>query len=239
MWKTLLATCYLILLGIVLAGFDSRQPRADQNISKPGINDQDDATFEISVSLWVRPSSPTTYDRTAVGVTTPLPLELVDMVDETRNIQARSLGRVTRLDQLFGPKSGLTDHMTIRAVVRVRGVPGEKIVRKTVWFHTVTPEIMQKAETKGSISVVVELDVPNKPEAGLSPEAILVQRRSISQAQDDLLAALEGTEYKLIRRFDVIPGCALDASPRALTVLDRLPNVVKVSEDYSYIIRIP
>jgi hypothetical protein len=54
-----------------------------------------------------------------------------------------------------------------------------------------------------------------------------------------LLAALEGTEYKIIRRFDVIPGFALDAGPRALAVLDRLPNVVKVSEDMSHIIRIP
>jgi len=155
MRKTLTATCYLILFNIALGGCssgasDSRQPQADQSIGNSLVNDQD-ATFEISVSLGVTPSSPTTYDRTAVGFDTALPLELLDMVDETRDIQAKSLGRVTRLDQLFGPKSGLTDHMTIRAVVRVRGVPGEKIIRKTVWFRTVTPEILTKAEAVRSV----------------------------------------------------------------------------------------
>jgi hypothetical protein len=242
--------CCLIFLSIALRGCgavgvvsptlsEPRQSRTDPNLGSSLAGEQD-ATFEIGISLEASPSTPTAYDRTSVALNTALlPLELVEMVDETRGIQAKGVGLHTRLDRLFGSKSGLTDNITIRAVVRVRGQPGEKILRKTVWFRTVPPEIMTKAEARGSIGVVVELDPPRNPEASLSQNVMLVQRQTISQAQDELLAALEGTEYKLIRRFDVIPGCALEASPRALAVLDRLPNVIKVSEDMSHIIRIP
>src|SRR5688572_17130517 len=111
------------------------QRQSDSTAENRSSADQD-ALFEISVGLSAS-ASPTTYERTTIGIgldNTSLPVELVDLVDETRGIQAKSIGRVTRLDQLFGPKNGLTDHMTIRAVVRVRGQSGEKIVRKTVWF---------------------------------------------------------------------------------------------------------
>lgn len=250
MRKSVTCICGLIFLSIAVGGCravsvesattsETRQSRTDSGVGSSLVGEQD-ATFEISINLEASPATPTTYDRTSVGLNTSLfPLELVEMVDETRGIQAKWVGLHTNLARLFGSKSGLTDHMTIRAVVRVRGQPGEKILRKTVWFHTVSPEIMTKAEARGSIGVVVELDVPNKSEASLNEDAILLQQQTISQAQDELLAALEGTEYKVIRRFDVVPGFALDASPRALAVLDRLPNVLKVSEDMSHIIRIP
>jgi hypothetical protein len=129
--------------------------------------------------------------------------------------------------------------MTIRAVIRVRGLPGEKIVRKTVRFRTVPLELLTKAEARGSIGVVVELDAPVNAKSSLGGNALSLQREAASRAQDQLLAALEGTGYKLIRRFDVMAGCHIEASPRALAVLDRLPNVLKVSEDMSHIIRIP
>jgi hypothetical protein len=240
MQERLAGFCCLILCNIALGAYsfgasDSREPRVEQDI----IDDQD-ATFDIGIALRGT-SPPTTYERTSVGLfDTPLPVEILEMFDETRGIRAKSTGRGdTRLDHLFGPKAGLTDHVTIRAMVRVRGQPGEKIIRTTVWFRTVPLELLAKAEARGSLGVVVELDAPVNAEASLTGDALSMQREAAARAQDRLLAALEGTEYKVIRRFDVIAGCHIDASPRSLAVMDRLPYVLKVSEDMSHIIRIP
>ena len=132
-----------------------------------------------------------------------------------------------RSEKLFGPKNGLTDRITVRATIRLSQPPGEKIIRKTILLRNVPPEVWLKAETQGVIYVTVLLDVPTKPEQHLSGEQI----QAIASAQNELLAALAGTEHEIIRRFEFIPGLLLKVGPKALAVLERLPRVVKVTEE--------
>jgi len=54
----------------------------------------------------------------------------------------------------------------------------------------VPPEVWEKAQTEGVIPVLVQLDVPWKPEGKLSEQDRLAQRQAVAAAQSELLASL-------------------------------------------------
>jgi subtilisin len=94
----------------------------------------------------------------------------------------------------------------------------------------VPPEVWEKAQREGVVLVIVGLDVPTKIEGRMSPEARQAHQKAIATVQDELLAELAGTQHKIRRKFQNIPGISLEARPDALAVLERSPRVVDVKE---------
>ncbi len=76
--------------------------------------------------------------------------------------------------------------------------------------------LMGRAEAEGAVRVIVELEI--------GPG-------DIRAAQDAVLQALEGTTYRVTRRYRSVPFLALEASAEALRRLSGSPAVRRVQED--------
>lgn len=92
-------------------------------------------------------------------------------------------------------------------------------------------ELAAQAANNEAVPVLVGLNVPWQLESNLSDDAILAQRQAITSVQDQLLRELSGTKYTLVRRYDVIPGLALEVGADALAVLAKSNNVTNVLPD--------
>ncbi len=92
-------------------------------------------------------------------------------------------------------------------------------------------ELVAQAANNETIPVLVGLNVPWQLESSLSENAILAQRQAIHSVQDQLLRELSGTKYKVVRRYDVIPGLALEVGADALAVLQKSESVTNVLAD--------
>jgi hypothetical protein len=192
---------------------------------KANVPPDEDATFQVKISLVVRPEIATSYDRTSISIESSpaINFEVVEIRDETRDAKAKSRGGT--LETLFGPKNGLTDHVVVSALVRVPHQSGEKFVRRTIRLRNVAPEIWRNAETHGRVRINVQLDASGKSQGSDST----AQR--IAKAQDDLLLNLAGTDFKILRKFESEASFLLETGTSALTVLDRFPQVIKIKED--------
>jgi len=95
----------------------------------------------------------------------------------------------------------------------------------------VPSEVFNQAATAGKVLVLVGLNVPWSMEGTLADNEVVAQRRAIGSAQRDLLSELAGTEYKIVRVYDVIPGMALEVGNEALAVLKNSGSVTNVLPD--------
>lgn len=95
----------------------------------------------------------------------------------------------------------------------------------------IPPDVIDHAASHGTVLVLVGLNVPWQMESQLSQEEIHSQRDAIASIQKGLLADLEGRNYRVIRRYDQIPGLALEVGPDALSELARSSNVTNVLLD--------
>ena len=95
----------------------------------------------------------------------------------------------------------------------------------------VPDEIVNQALSAGRVLVLVGLNVPWSREGALTENAIVAQRRAIESAQSDLLTQLSGTEFKIVRVYDAIPGIALEVGNDALAVLGKSNSVSNVLPD--------
>ena len=92
-------------------------------------------------------------------------------------------------------------------------------------------DVIDHAAIHGTVLVLVGLNVPWQMESRLSEDETRVQREAIASIQKDLLTELEGRSYKVIRRYDRVPGIALEAGPDVLAQLARSANVTNVLLD--------
>jgi hypothetical protein len=92
-------------------------------------------------------------------------------------------------------------------------------------------EVIERAAAQGTAPVLVGLKVPWQMEANLSEDGLHAQRAAIASIQSDLLTHLEGRNYKVVRRYQEIPGIALRVGADALAELGRLPIVTNVLLD--------
>ena len=92
-------------------------------------------------------------------------------------------------------------------------------------------EIVNQAASDGKILVLVGLNVPWTMEGKLTENEIGTQRRAIESAQKVLLAQLTGTEFRIVRVYDEIPGIALEVGNDALAVLRKSDSVSNVLPD--------
>jgi hypothetical protein len=92
-------------------------------------------------------------------------------------------------------------------------------------------EVIDQAAAHGTVLVLVGLNVPWQMESRLSEEETRAQREAIASIQRNLLDELQGRSYKVIRRYDRIPGIALEAGADVLAELARSVNVTNVILD--------
>ena len=92
-------------------------------------------------------------------------------------------------------------------------------------------ELWQKVQIKGTVLVIVSLNVPVQLIGKLSKEEVVAQQERISAAQDAPIAELMGTKYQVIRRFTLVAGIALSVGSEALAALERSALVKKVTEN--------
>jgi hypothetical protein len=79
-------------------------------------------------------------------------------------------------------------------------------------------ELLARAKRENTVRVIVELQSQ-------------ARREEIQEAQEMVLHALEGTRYRVTRRYHIAPFLALEVSAEALHRLARLPAVRGIEED--------
>lgn len=93
-------------------------------------------------------------------------------------------------------------------------------------------ELLEQAQDAGSVPVIVELRTKLKPEATLpGPAAIANQRAHLAALQDRVLDRLPAPAIANLKRFNLFPGFALQASPEELQALLDDPDVETLHED--------
>jgi hypothetical protein len=95
----------------------------------------------------------------------------------------------------------------------------------------IPPEVINETASHGTALVLVGLSVPWEMESKLDGDGVRAQRTAIASIQNDLLTQLEGRNYKIVRRYQEIPGIALEVGADALAELARLPIVTNVLLD--------
>jgi hypothetical protein len=92
-------------------------------------------------------------------------------------------------------------------------------------------EVIDQAAAHGTVLVLVGLNVPWQMESRLSEDLIREQRKAIGSVQGNLLRELAGTKHTIIRRYEEVPGLALEVGADALATLARSASVVNVLLD--------
>ena len=92
-------------------------------------------------------------------------------------------------------------------------------------------KLLTRVKTAGSIRVIVELNMPFKPDSQLSVEEANDQQSRISRMQDQLCAELSKYNVKGIKKFKYTPYMALMVDSTALRVLISNPLVLSLEED--------
>jgi Peptidase inhibitor I9 len=108
-------------------------------------------------------------------------------------------------------------------------LPGTMAVAQTA--GKISREVIDHTAEHGTTLVLVGLKVPWQMESRLSEDQVRDQREAIAGIQKELLTELEGRKFKVIRRYDRIPGIALEVSADVLAELARSPMVTNVMLD--------
>ena len=111
--------------------------------------------------------------------------------------------------------------LTLASVVSCAGNgTAQNTVKREVAQEVKVPlELMQKAQTQGTVRVIVDLNVDKWTSKKLSPEANLAQHERIAEVQRLVLSELAGTRYKINRQFEIVPALAMEVGPDALAAL--------------------
>lgn len=88
------------------------------------------------------------------------------------------------------------------------------------------------AEANGTVRVLVQLDMPFRPEGDLeNVESVQAQQIGIDSLQQSVVNQLADTNTAVIATYKYIPYLALELDAAALTALSTLPQVVAIEED--------
>lgn len=92
--------------------------------------------------------------------------------------------------------------------------------------------LVERAETAGTVRVIVGLQVEFTTEGAEGEAANAAQREAIRREQDRVIEAVEGTDYSVERRFETVPQMVLTLSPDAVHALRRsgLAATVQIDE---------
>ena len=96
---------------------------------------------------------------------------------------------------------------------------------------SIPARVLSVARARGTVRVIVGLNVPVAPEAALSATATLAQRASIASAQASVISRVTGTLPSSIRTFRYIPYLALEVDEADLQAIAALPDVRSIEMD--------
>ena len=126
-------------------------------------------------------------------------------------------------------------------ILAVKALPNKMAVVSLIlfsWFtialaqgDKVHSEVTETVAAEGSALVLIGLKTPWQLEGTLTEDGKLAQRQAIRAVQNDLVSELNGTNYRIVRRYRKIPGIALEIGPDALSILIRSPSVTNVLPD--------
>jgi len=91
-------------------------------------------------------------------------------------------------------------------------------------------ELRQKVGQKGTIRVLVTLNLAYSPEAGLDPAGVQTQRTSIERTTQNLLASMAGQKYTLNATYYAFPLVGVTVDSAGLEKLFTSPYVSSVAE---------
>jgi len=106
------------------------------------------------------------------------------------------------------------------------------VVSAAEQMKKVPDDLLQKVQKKGTVRVIVELNIPIDPRKERTAAEELAQRTAIAAAQKEVAASLAGTNHKIYMQDDRIRGLAMEAGADAISVLENSPRVTRVYEDY-------
>ena len=92
-------------------------------------------------------------------------------------------------------------------------------------------DVIDYTAAHGSALVLVGLDLPWQMESRLNEADLHAQRTTIASRQNELLGKLAGRKFTVVRRYQEIPGIALEVGADALAELARLSIVTNVLLD--------
>ena len=95
----------------------------------------------------------------------------------------------------------------------------------------IPPDLWQKAQEKGVVRVIIDLDLPVQSESKLTEEGRNNQRHAIHTAQEQLLMELSSTKHEETGRLAIVPVIGLKVGLDALAILETSTLVKKVTED--------
>jgi hypothetical protein len=87
------------------------------------------------------------------------------------------------------------------------------------------PVVVAACASAGAAPVTVDPRVEDEVARGITRVLVEV-RPPIARAQDEVLARLSGTDFKLVRRYETSPLLALEIGPSALVALKSMGDVV-------------
>jgi subtilisin family serine protease len=91
--------------------------------------------------------------------------------------------------------------------------------------------LIAKAQTQGSVRVIVGVRTAFQPEGRLIASAVRTQRLGITQAQNTLLNQMAGRNIKSIKQFATIPYMGMEVDAAALSALSTNSYVSSIHED--------
>lgn len=93
-------------------------------------------------------------------------------------------------------------------------------------------QLVARAEESGTVRVLVQLDLPFRPEGDLRDiQAVQTQQLGIDGLQDSVVTQLADTNTAVIATYKYIPYLALELDAAALETLASLPQVITIEED--------
>ncbi|WP_420644206.1 S8 family serine peptidase [Candidatus Leptofilum sp.] len=93
-------------------------------------------------------------------------------------------------------------------------------------------QLTAQAQEAGSVRVIVQLDLPFRPEADLEDaQAVQTQQLDIDSLQQSVLNVLADSDVNIVAAYQYIPYLALELDAAALETLASLPQVVAIEED--------
>lgn len=113
--------------------------------------------------------------------------------------------------------------------------PAQRIGPAAAPTHSVLREggnpLLTKAKTAGHIRILVRLNMPFQPAGQLSAPEAAEQQARIADLQNQLCAALSGTQVTGVKRFQYTPLMGMIVDAAALERLLAHPLVLSIEED--------
>ncbi len=120
-------------------------------------------------------------------------------------------------------------------VVAVAQTQTRQVVQRSARAEVAFAELIDKAQSEGSVRVIVGLRHDTRAAASATNEAQALQQEhvAVEQAQDNLLEQMDGQRVESVKRFHFIPFVAMKTDTAGLQFLQTSASVLSIEEDDS------